>query len=212
MKGSKIPYSPAELAWIEARKEMPRAEVHAEFQEAFERPDVSLANYHALCKRRGWLTGRSGRFEKGQESHTKGKRMPDHVRAKCAATQFKKGQMAHNARGHGHERIDSKGGYVIMIIDETNPWSGAATRPVHKHRHLWEQANGPVPKGHVLKSLDGDKTNCDPSNWVAVPRGMLPRLNGRFGRNYDAAPAELKPVIMAVTKLEHRAREARKTD
>ncbi|WP_269212609.1 hypothetical protein [Pseudooceanicola algae] len=39
---------------------------------------------------------------------------------------------------------------------------------------------------------------------------MAPRLNGRFGRGYDQAPAEIKPAIMAVTELEHAAREARK--
>jgi hypothetical protein len=34
---------------------------------------------------------------------------------------------------------------------------------------------------------------------------MLPRLNGKGsrGRDYDTAPAELKPTIMAVAKLEH---------
>ncbi len=36
----------------------------------------------------------------------------------------------------------------------------------------------------------------------------LDRANGtgRFGRDYDYAPAELKPVIMTVAKLQHAAR------
>ena len=84
---------------------------------------------------------------------------------------------------------------------ERNPWTGAATRPVHKHRWLWEQANGPVPKGHRLKCLDGDKTNCDPSNWEAIPMALAPRLDGRFGRGYETAPAELKPAIMATARI-----------
>lgn len=46
-------------------------------------------------------------------------------------------------------------------------------------------------------------------NWVAIPRALLPRLNGRFGRNYDDAPPELKPAILAIAKLEHAAREHR---
>jgi hypothetical protein len=65
----------------------------------------------------------------------------------------------------------------------------------------------PIPKGHRLKCLDGNKLNADLSNWELVPVGLLPRLNGRFGRGYDEAPAELKPAIMAVAKLEHRVRE-----
>jgi hypothetical protein len=40
-----------------------------------------------------------------------------------------------------------------------------------------------------------------------IPVGMLPRLNNQWGREYDKAPAELKPTIMAVAKLEHRIRE-----
>jgi hypothetical protein len=66
-----------------------------------------------------------------------------------------------------------------------------------------------VPEGCALKCLDGNKRNTDPANWEAVPRELLPRLNGRFGRGYDAAPAEIKPVIMATAKLEYAARVLR---
>jgi hypothetical protein len=69
----------------------------------------------------------------------------------------------------------------------------------------WEEANGPVPAGYVLKSREGNRQNTDPANWELVPRAILPRLNGRFGRNYDSAPSELKPTIMVVAKLEHAA-------
>ncbi|MFD2855379.1 HNH endonuclease [Seohaeicola zhoushanensis] len=79
------------------------------------------------------------------------------------------------------------------------------------HLIHWEERNGPLPKGYALKCLDGDKLNTDPANWEAI-RALLPRLNGRFGRNYDTAPAELKPTIMTITKLEHRARELRQQE
>ena len=71
-------------------------------------------------------------------------------------------------------------------------------------------STAPLPQGMCLKCLDGDKTNTDPSNWKAIPRALLPRLNGRFGRDYDAAPAELKPTILAIAELEHQARTVRK--
>ena len=208
MKGRVIEYSDAELFWIQDNSKRPRREAHAEFVELWNRQDVSLSNFNALCKRNGWMTGRTGCFAKGQAAHNKGKRMP--FNPNSARTQFKKGRLPHNTRGAGHERIDSKDGYVIMIVDEPNPWTGAKTRPVHKHRYLWEKLNGPVPEGHRLKCLDGDKTNTDPSNWEAIPAAMAPRLNGRFGRGYDHAPAELKPTIMLTAKLEHAAREAMK--
>lgn len=208
MKGRAIEYSDAELFWIFDNHKRPRREAHAEFVHAWDRPDVSLSNFNSLCKRKGWMTGRTGCFEQGQKSWNEGKKMP--FNENSARTQFKKGARPHTYRGAGHERIDSKDGYVIMIVEETNPHTGASTRPVHKHRHLWEQQNGPIPEGHRLKCLDVDKTNTDPSNWEAIPMALAPRLNGRFGRGYDSAPDELKPTIMATAKLEHAVREMRK--
>lgn len=203
MKGRRIPYSEAELAWIEAHARDDRRQAHAAFCRRFGRADVSLANYNALCKRRGWLTGRTGRYEPGHAPQNKGQRMP--FNPNSARTQFNAGQRPHNTKFAEHERV-SKDGYVEISIPERNPHTGFERRYVLKHRHLWEKANGPVPDGHCLKCLDGDKTNTDPANWILVPRGLLPRLNGRFGRNYDTAPAELKPLILEIARLEHAAR------
>lgn len=211
MKGHWITWLPEELAWIEARKDWPRADLHRAFCAYWRRDDVSKAALVALCKRKRWLTGRTGGFEKGHDrSPNKGKPLPPEVRAKLAATMFKKGDRPKSWRGAGHEAIDKDDGYVWMIVDETNPHTGAATRRVHKHRWLWEKANGPVPAGHALKCLDGNKLNTDPSNWEPVPRSMMPRLAGKHCVPYDTAPAELKPTLMAIAKLEDAARQARK--
>lgn len=210
MKGRAIPYEPEELAWIEARKDWIRADLHRAFCNFWRRDDVSFGAFIGLCKRRGWLTGRTGRIEAGAVPHNKGKPMSAETRAKCLRTAFRKGQLPHNHRGAGHERIDNKDGYVVLIVDEVNPWSGAATRPVHKHRYLWEQVNGEIPDGMALKCLDGNKLNTDPSNWELIPRALLPRLNGRWNMKYDTAPDELKPTLMALAKVKHKAREVRK--
>lgn len=210
MKGRAIPYEPEELAWIAARADWPRADLYRAFCNFWKRDDVTIGAFKGLCKRKGIMTGRTGCFSKGQVPANKGKPMSEERRAKCSATMFRKGNLPHNHRGAGHERIDSKDGYVVMIVDEVNPWSGGATRPVHKHRHLWEQVNGPIPDGMALKCLDGDKLNTDPSNWELIPRGLLPRLNGRRGVKYDTAPAELKPTIMALAKVKHRMSGVRK--
>ncbi|MEN6306065.1 MAG: HNH endonuclease [Armatimonadia bacterium] len=207
MKGRAITYSSAELAWIEAHAREPRAEAHAAFREAFQRSDVTQGNFTALCKRKGWLTGRDTRFQKGQASWNAGKSYP--ARGNAVKTQFKKGQLPHNTKYLGHERLNVEG-YVEISVAERNPHTGYERRYVLKHIWLWQQVNGPVPKGHCLKCLDGNRANTDPSNWIAVPRALLPRLNGRFGRNFDGAPAELKPVILAIAKLEHQAREQRR--
>tara|TARA_Y100000815_G_scaffold246882_1_gene246880 strand:- start:157 stop:993 length:837 start_codon:yes stop_codon:yes gene_type:complete len=206
-KGRRIKYNDAEMDWLHAHSTLPIGEYHRQFLKAFPRDDVTAQNLHALRKREGMKTGRTGRFEKGAVPANKGKKMPFNPRS--AATRFKPGQLPHNHQGAGHERVDTKDGYVVMIVDEVNPWTGAATRPVHKHRWLWEQKHGPIPEGFALKCL-GDKLNTDPSNWELVPRAMLPRLNGRYGRDFDKAPDQLKPLILAATRLEHAAREKRR--
>jgi hypothetical protein len=192
-------YSAAEIAWLRENCAMEINALCTAFREAFAHDDATPAKLHSLRKRMGWKTGRSGHFEKGAAPWSKGKKLP--FNPAVAATQFKKGLVPHNRRGPGHESIGDDG-YVWIVTDQRNPWTGASTWRVHKHRYLWECANGPVPEGFVLKCL-GNKHNTDPANWEAVPQGLLPRLNGKSGRHYDASPAELKPVIMAIAKLEH---------
>jgi hypothetical protein len=209
MKGRAIIYSDEELAWIEAHSDQVRKYLHAAFQKRFGRTDVSVDSIKSLCTRKGWKTGRTGHFVKGEPPMNKGKKMP--FNENSARTQFKKGGLPHNHRGAGHERICPKDGYIILIVAERNPWTGAETRPVLKHRWLWEKANGPIPNGHVLKCLDGDKTNCDPSNWELVSQSMLPRLaGGRKGKGYDQHAPELRPTVLAIAKLENKAREAKR--
>ena len=207
MKGSAIKYLPEELAWIEARKEWPRAQLHSAFQYQFGRRDVSASNLNSLCKRKGWSTGRTGQFPKGGDPANKGKKMPYHPNS--AASRFKPGTAPPNRLPLWSERT-SKDGYIEMKVPEKNPWTGHTTRFRHKHVYLWEQANGPVPDGHALKCLDGNKRNTDPANWQAIPRGMLPRLSGRYARKYDDAPAEIKPTLLAAARVKHAIHEATK--
>lgn len=213
-KGRHRKFSAEEMAWLKDNHKLPIADYHRAFVEAFPREDVRPQNLHALRKRMGWKTGRSGCFEKGMTPANKGRRCAEgkggrHPNAR--RTQFKKGSAPHNTNYVGHERV-SKDGYVEISVDEVNPYTGFERRYVLKHRWLWEKANGPVPEGHALKCLDGDRTNTDPSNWEPVPRALLPRLNGGTRKKlvaYDDAPDALKPMILAAAKLQYAAREAR---
>lgn len=129
--------------------------------------------------------------------------------AASARTQFKKGNRPQNTKKPGDEYVSAKDGYTYLCIAEQNPHTGFEHRFVMKHLHLWEQENGPVPEGHCLKSRDGNRSNTDPSNWICIPRALLPRLAGRWSIPYDQAPDELKPAVLATARLEHAAREAR---
>ena len=208
MKGLPTRYSEEELAWIEAHSTLPRRELHAGFTARFGRADVSLSNLTALCKRKRWLTGRTGRFTPGQESWNKGRKVTPHPNA--VRTQFKKGERRGKANTNykpiGTERV-TENGYLERKIHDGLPLR-SRWRAVHLIE--WEAAHGPVPEGHCLKCLDGNRRNTDPANWSAVPRAMLPRLAGRWSPAYDSAPDELKPAIMATAELAEKARQARK--
>lgn len=181
MKGRDIPYSPKELAWIKRHGTLPRREAHARFCERFNRRDISFQNFTALCIRKHWRTGRTG--------------------------QFPNGHLPHNTKWLGHERL-SKEGYVELSIAETNPHTGFWRRYVLKHQYGWERQHGPVPAGHVLKCLDGNRRNTDPANWTPIPRALLPFLNGHHGPHYDQAAPAVKPAILTLAKLK-RARYAK---
>lgn len=207
MRGRQIAYSSSELAWLEANRALVIGEYHRAFCERFGRGDVSAANLHALRKRKGWKTGRTGCFNKGLVPHNKGKPFP--TRGRAAETQFKKGGLPHNTNYLGHERV-SKDGYVEISVDEVNPHTGFERRYVLKHRWLWEKLLGPVPEGMFLKCLDGNKQNTAPSNWEPLPRATLPYLNGHRGFDYEAAEPEVRPAIIALAKLKHASKAAKK--
>jgi hypothetical protein len=215
MKGRAIAYSADEMVWLEANRLLPISDYHAAFAAAFGR-EVSAQNLHALRKRKGWKTGRTGCFTKGQVPANKGKpcapgtggRHPNAQR-----TQFRKGERRGVAvalyKPIGTERI-SQDGYRERKINDGMPLQ-ARWRLVHLVE--WEAINGPIPEGYCLKCLDGNRTNCDPANWQLIPRGVLSRLNG--GRHkkrlaFDAAQPEIKPVLMAMAEVEHAAQELKR--
>lgn len=205
-QGRRMPVSEAELAWLRDNCTKPIADYHHEFCQTFSRTDLSAEQLHSLRKREGWRTGRTGRFGKGHVPWTQGKKLPHNENS--ARTQFKKGSRTGIAaeiyKPIGTECI--RDGYLVRKIHDGRPMQ-SRWRAVHLIN--WEALHGPVPEGMALK-CKGERANADPENWEMVPRAILPRLNNRWGRSYDAAAEELKPTIMAVARLEHRIDERRK--
>jgi hypothetical protein len=112
---------------------------------------------------------------------------------------FKKGAVPPNKKPLWHERLCPKSGLMLMNVPEKNPYTGHATRYMQKHVWIWKQANGEVPKGMVVSFIDGDKLNCAPENLMLVTRSLLLVLNQH---KYSEQPAELKPSILALAKVE----------
>ena len=110
-------------------------------------------------------TGKTGCFEKGHIPHNKGKEFPRVGR--MAETQYKKGNLPHNTKPIGYERI-SKDGYVEVKIAMRPSDAPDGHNFVGKHRLVWEAVNGPIPKGHKLIFLDGDKQNFTLENLALV--------------------------------------------
>ena len=103
------------------------------------------------------------RFKPGQAPHNKGRSqaewMPAKSRRKVKATQFKPGQLsgmaARNYKPVGTLRINHDGCLERKVTDD-HPVP--ARRWVSVHRLVWEAANGPVPKGHLVVFKPGKQT------------------------------------------------------
>jgi len=215
MKGRKIIYSAAEMVWLEANRLLPISDYHRAFSEAFGR-DVSAQNLHALRKRKGWKTGRTGCFVKGQEPMNKGKPCAPGtggLHPNVVRTQFKPGGRTGRAQANckpiGTERV-TEDGYRERKIHDGMPLQ-SRWRLVHLLE--WEAANGPIPAGHCLKCRDADRSNTDPSNWQLIPRALLPRLNGGRAKTHlahDEAAPELRPALIAIAQVDHAVRQLRR--
>ncbi len=76
-----------------------------------------------------------------------------------------------------------------------------------KHNVIWEKENGAIPKGSVVIFLDSDVNNFDPSNMALATRAELLQMN----RNkYKQVPGELKPAVLALSRLESKIHQVGK--
>lgn len=98
-----------------------------------------------------------GAFKKGQKPWNKGK--TGYMEAN--KTSFKPGVKSHNHKPVGSERVTD--GYIMIKTKEPRTWK-------LKHRVVWEMANGPIPKNHLLSFIDGNTQNCDLNNLTLITR------------------------------------------
>lgn len=173
------------------------AELTAKFNDKF-RSDKTRQQIKTFVHNRGITSGRTGCFERGHKPWNTGTKGMTGANARS----FKKGNVPANRKQIGSERICPKDGFVLIKVIERDPHTGFPTRYKHKHVHIWERDNGPVPKGMVVAFRDSDRTNIEPENLMLISRAELLRLNKH---DYKNTPEELKPSVLAMTKLEVKA-------
>ena len=108
-------------------------------------------------------------FKNGNTPANKGKKWADYLtkeqQEKARRTCFKKGNVPKQHREVGSERITIDG-YLEVKIAEPNKWA-------LKHRLVYEEAYGKIPKGMNLIFADGNKLNLELDNLLLVTDNEL---------------------------------------
>ena len=179
-------YREEHLAFLREHRTLTRPELADRFNERFG-ADRTPGQLRSLCKRKGILTGRNGRFKPGDIPWTAGRTGFNPGKA----TNFKKGNKPHNSCPVGTERLTSVDKYIKVKIAEPNKWQ-------FKHLLVWREHHGDVPAGHSVIFLDNDRSNVTIENLRLVSRSELLFLN-RNG--FADAPAEVRPTALAIAKV-----------
>ena len=105
----------------------------------------------------------------------------------------------------GTERTNTDG-YVEIKIADPNKWKG-------KHRIIWEETHGPIPKGHVVIFADGNRRNFDPDNLLLVSRAQLARMNQTHLIKNDAELTKTGVIVADVlSKIGERKRKGKRSE
>lgn len=172
-------------------KEYVQGHSYSEIQKAFMEKfgwAISFGQIKAYIGNHHLNTGRTGRFQKGQEPPNKGKKGT--CAAGCAKTWFKKGNIPANYRSVGSERVNADG-YIEVKVADPNKWK-------LKHRVVWESVNGKIPKGCIITFRDNDKTNTNIDNLMLIKRGTHAVLNHTGLCGYSG---EFKDTAVCIAKL-----------
>lgn len=136
--------------------------------------------------------GQGGQFKKGMTPHNKSKKLSEETKAKLVKTMFKSGNRPHNTLQVGTETQD-KYGYVMVKVAEPNVWQ-------YKHHVAYGE---PVPTGHKVIFLDGNKYNFESGNLQLVSNAELMQKN-----TMHRYPPELVRLLKTLNKLKKRVANA----
>ena len=149
-------------------------EILEAFNERFS-PAINAGQLKGFLANNKLNTGRTGRFEKGHVPPNKGKTVSKEMYDAMAPTMFKPGNKPPNTLPIGTEKMLADG-YIWVKIDD-KPKVPKRVNWIQKHVLLWEQHNGPVPEGCVVKFLDDDRTNITIENLRLITKAQNVRMN-----------------------------------
>lgn len=157
------------------------------------------------CRLRADSTiGAPYRFKPGQVSWNKGTHFC--AGGRSAETRFKPGARPQTWVPIGTV-VTGPDGYLKRKVRDDAPPGMTRRNWVWLHRELWEQHHGPVPDGHAVAFVNGDRTDIRIENLQLVPRAALMRRN-----TVHNLPPELKQVVQlkgAVMRQVNKRRRAR---
>lgn len=191
-RGQAIKYTPEQLDFIKSNCSLRRNELTSKVNFKFDE-NFTVDQIKSLCTRNKWKTGRTGCFEKGDKpwnTGTKGLCKPN-------SGNFKSGQLAWNKKPIGYERICSKDGYVLIKVAEPNVFK-------LKHRVIWENENGSIPKGYVLAFKNMNKTDCRLENLILMTKSEMVRYSKNF---YKLANPETNETCLLMAKVKSKSHE-----
>ena len=137
------------------------------------------------------------RFPKGHIPDNKGKRVYPEVYEKMSSTMFKKGHTPANHREVGSERIN-KDGYIEIKVAESKRWR-------LKHRIIWEQVNGEIPKGYNVQFKNHNPQDCRIENLYLISRAEQIAKENSYWAKYPKEIQELIHLKGLVNRAIHKA-------
>lgn len=161
-----------------------------------------LASPDACRLRRDGNPGIAYRYPKGHVPANKGTRRPGFSPGRMSATQFRRGERSVTAEAMhqpiGTEVVRAEGYRWRKVNDDL---------PVHKrwrevHRLLWEEHRGPIPPGHSVTFINGEKSDIRIENLELLTRRQLLDRNSIYTRY----PPELVQVMKLAGALKRKVR------
>lgn len=184
-------YSADVIAYLkeiaEGRK---REEISRLINERFGEGTMSTAQVNAYMNNHGIRSG-VGFFKPGNVPFNKGRK--GHCAPGCERTWFQKGHRSDNAVPVGTEREQEDGYIAVKVQDghKNQNW-------VAKHRLIWEQAHGPIPPGHIVIFLNGDRRDFRLENLKMISRAEHGVMCKRGLHFPDSALTETGALIAKV--------------